>query len=181
MKFKIDNRQQMLAIAAIAVVAYFVLDKVVISPMARSWKERSAMIAQLRNSIAQGRITLDREQITRKRWNDMRKNTLPTSGSEAEQAVLKAFDKWSQDSRISVTSIKPQWKRGASDDYSLLECRVDAAGSLSTLTRFLYEVEHSPMALKVESVEMTARDNSGQQLGLGLLVSGLRLAPMEAK
>ena len=52
------------------------------------------MIAQLRSSIAQGRITLDREQITRKRWNDMRKNTLPTSGSEAEQAVLKAFDKW---------------------------------------------------------------------------------------
>ena len=89
--------------------------------------------------------------------------------------------KWSLDSRISVSSIKPQWKRGTSEDYSVLECRVDAAGSLGTLTRFLYEVENSPLALKVESVEITSRDNNGQQLALGLLVSGLRLAPMEAK
>jgi hypothetical protein len=181
MKFKIDNRQQMLAIGAIAVVGIFVLDKVVISPLTKSWNARSAAIAQLRKSIDAGRTTLEREQITRKRWGDMRKNTLPSSGSEAEQKVLTEFDKWSRDSRISVTSIKPQWKRGATDDYSVLECRVDAAGSLATLTRFLYEVEHSSLALKVESVELTARDNNGQQLGLGLLVSGLRLAPMEGK
>jgi hypothetical protein len=138
-------------------------------------------IAELRKSIIQGRASLEREQITRRRWNEMRKNTLPFGASPAEQEMLKAFDKWSQESGISVSSIKPQWKRGTSDDYSVLECRVDAAGSLATLTRFLYEVEHSPMALKIESMELAARDNNGQQLALGLLVSGLRLTPMEAK
>ncbi len=177
----INRRQQLLAVAAIGVVGFFALDKLVISPLTKSWKERSTAIAQLRKSISQGQSTLAREQITQRRWNDMRKNMLSVNGSEAEQVVLKEFDKWSQDSRISVSSIKPQWKRGTSDDFSVLECRVDAAGSLATLTRFLYEVEHSPMALKVESVEITSRDNNGQQLALGLLVSGLRLAPMEAK
>jgi len=178
---KINNRQQLLAIAAIGVVIVFAFDKLVLTPLTASWKERSAAIRQLRKSINQGRMSLDREQVTRNRWNEMRKNTLPLNGSQAEQEVLKAFDKWSEESRISVTSIKPQWKRGATDDYSLLECRVDAAGSLPTLTRFLYEVEHSPMALKIESVEITTRDNNGQQIALGLLVSGLRLAPMEGK
>jgi hypothetical protein len=80
-----------------------------------------------------------------------------------------------------VNSIKPQWKRGSSDDYSTLECRVDAAGTLQTLTRFLYEIEKSPLALKVESVEVTTRDNNGEQIALGILVSGLRLAPVEGK
>jgi len=177
----INKRQQVLAIAAAAIVGFFVLDKLVITPLTRSWKERSITIADLRKSIVQGHATLDREQITRRRWNEMRKNTLPFGASVAEQEMLGAFDRWSRDSGISVSSIKPQWKRGTTDDYSVLECRVDAAGNLSTLTRFLYDVEHSPLALKIESVELAARDNNGQQLALGLLVSGLRLAPLEGK
>lgn len=183
----INKRQQLLAISAVALVAFFVLDKLVISPMTASWKERSATIARLRESIRQGHSTLDREQTTRNLWNVMRRSSLPVNASDAESAVLQKFYDWARDSRISVSSIKPQWKRGATDDYSLFECRVDAAGSLSTITRFLYEVEHSPlstnspMAFKLESVEISARDNDGQQLSLGLLVTGLRLAPLEAK
>jgi hypothetical protein len=177
----INKRQQILAIAAAAIVGAFVLDKLVITPLTKGWKERTATIADLRKSIAQGTAALDREQITRRRWNEMRKNTLPFAASVAEQEMLGAFDKWSRESGISVSSIKPQWKRGSTDDYSVLECRVDAAGNLATVTRFLYDVEHSPMALKIESVELAARDNNGQQLALGLLVSGLRLAPLEGK
>lgn len=177
----LGNRQQLLALAAIGAVAIFAIDKLVVGPLTASWKDRSAAIEQLRKSITQGQMLIGREQATRKHWNEMRKNTIPLNASQAEQQVLRAFDKWSLESRISVSSIKPQWKRGTSDDYSVLECRVDAAGSLSALTRFLYQVEQSPMALKVESVEIASRDNNGQQLALGLLVSGLRLAPLEGK
>ena len=58
---------------------------------------------------------------------------------------------------------------------------MDAAGSASSLTRFMYAVERSPLALKVESVEVSARDNNGSQLALALVVTGLRLTPLEAK
>jgi hypothetical protein len=60
-----------------------------------------------------------------------------------------------------------------------LECRVDGFGNLSALTRFLYDVEKDPMALKVEAVEIAARDNDGQQLSLALQVSGLLLNPQQ--
>ena len=118
----------------------------------------------------------ERERVIRARWSAMRTNTLPNNVSAAESAVLKAFDRWEQDSRISVTSKKPQWKRSG-DDYMTFECRVDASGTLPALTRFLYEVEQDPLALKVESVEITSRDNNGQQLSLALQVSGLMLEP----
>ena len=55
------------------------------------------------------------------------------------------------------------------------ECRVDAAGSLSSLSRFIYNIERDPLAVKVDTVELTARDNNGSQIGLGLLVSALVL------
>jgi hypothetical protein len=47
------------------------------------------------------------------------------------------------------------------------------------MSRFLYDVEQGPLALKVESVELSGRDNDGQQLVLGLQISGLLLNPQE--
>src|SRR5205814_3434262 len=119
-------------------------------------------------------LLLERERSIRSRWENMRTNTLPGDTSAAESLVLKAFDHWSQESRISITSIKPQWKHNA-DEYMTLECRVDAFGNLPTLTRFLYDVEKDPLALRVDAVEITTRDNDGQQLSLALQVSGLLL------
>ena len=108
----------------------------------------------------------------------MRTNTLSSNVSVAENEVLRAFERWSQESRISITSIKPQPRRDA-DDYMTLEFRADAFGSLEALTRFLYDVEKDPLALKIEAVEISTRDNEGQQLSLALQVSGLILGPNE--
>ncbi len=78
-------------------------------------------------------------------------------------------------------SIKPLWKHGATDAYSLLECRLDATGTLPALSRFLYELEKSPLAMHAESVELVSRDDTGQRLTLSLTITGLRLAPLEGK
>jgi Tfp pilus assembly protein PilO len=172
----INKRQQLLGVIAIAVVAIWAGDKLVLTPLTKSWKQRVTQIADLRKSVNQGTSLLERRTAIRSRWQMMRTNTLPAESSVAENQVLRAFDRWSQDSRISITSIKPQWKHNA-DDYVTLECRVDAYGSLATLTRFLYDVEKDPLALRVEAVEITSRDNDGQQLSLALQVSGLSLTP----
>ena len=169
-----NQRQKWLIILAVGAISILILDRAILSPLMRSWKERGEMIVQLRKAVAQGTSTIERDQTTRSRWEEMRTNTLPTSVSVAESVVLKAFDRWAQDSRVSVSSIKPQWKRGG-DDYVTLECRADATGSMAAISRFLFELEKDPLAIKVESVEITARDNSGEQLSLGLQVSGLQL------
>ena len=70
----------------------------------------------------------------------------------------------------------PQWKND-STNYMTLNCRVEAAGDLGTLSQFLYDIEKGPMALKLESVDLSARDDTGQQLTLGLQISGLALRP----
>lgn len=173
-----QNRQKLLIILAVGIAALWIGDRLVITPLLQSYKERTARISDLGKTVANGAQLMGRESIIRDRWEGMRTNTLPSEVSIAESKVLKAFDKWSRDSSLSITSVKPQWKHNA-DDYMTLECRVDASGSLSTITRFLYEVEKDPLALKVDAVELSARDNNGQQLTLGLLVSGLLITPVE--
>ena len=176
----LKSRQQLLTISAIAVVALFAADKLLLGPLTASWKHRSARLTELRSQVAAGSSMVKRELALRATWERMRTNTLPNNPSLAEQQVLKAFDRWSQESRISVTSISPQWKH-ESDDFITLQCRVEASGNLQTISRFLYDLERDPMALRLESVEISARDNDGQQLALGLQVSGLVLTPPQQR
>ena len=170
----IKNRQQLLVILAATGAALLIGDKLVLTPLTAGWQARSKQIAELTKQVKQGSLLVSRDSIIRDRWDQMRNSTLPEDVSAAENEVLRAFERWSQESRISISSIKPQWKR-AGDDYMTLECRADAFGTIEALTRFLYEVEKDPLALRVEAVEIAARDNDGQQLSVGLQVSGLQL------
>lgn len=51
-----------------------------------------------------GDTLVARNAIIRGRWESMSTNTLPGAASTAESRVLKAFDQWAQQSRISLTS-----------------------------------------------------------------------------
>lgn len=177
---KIEDRQRFLVVLTIAVIAVFAADRVVFGPLTKLWRARSARIADLRKEVADGSLLLQRERGLRARWETMRKNALPNNPSLAEQQLLKAFDSWSQESRVSITGLTPQWKHDA-DEYMTLECRVDASGDLATLCRFLYDIERDPMALKFESIELSSRDNAGRELAMGLRVSGLVLTPGEQR
>jgi hypothetical protein len=170
----IKNRQQLLVILAAAGAVLLIGDRLALTPLAASWHARSRQIAELTKQVKQGSLLVSRDSVIRDRWDQMRNGTLPEDVSAAENEVLRAFERWSQESRISISSIKPQWKR-AGDDYMTLECRADAFGSIEAVTRFLFEVEKDPLALRVESVEIAARDNDGRQLSVGLQVSGLQL------
>jgi hypothetical protein len=174
------NRQQLLGLLAIAAVGLLAGDRLVFSPLVRSWKERSRRITELQRAVTQGTQLLERESAIRTRWEQMRTNALSGEVSVAQSQVLQAFDRWSRDSGVSIGSIRPQWK-GNADEALTLECRADASGNLSALTRFLYELENDPLAVKVDSVEITAQDSNGQQLTMAVQVSGLLLPAPETR
>ncbi len=171
---KIENRQQFLVALTVAAVVLLAGDKLVLTPLTNLWKDRAREITRLRTEVAEGSALLKREQAIRDHWTEMQTNSLPNNPSLAQEQVLKAFVNWSQESGVSINAITPQW-RNDSDEYKTLVCHVDASGTMWMLSRFLYDVELGPMALKVESVDLSSHDNNGQQMTLGLQVSGLVL------
>ncbi len=170
----IKSRQQLLGIIAIAAVGLLVGDRLVFTPLLRAWKARAEQIAKLKEDVANGQALLQREGAIRARWDQMRTNALSGEPSVAENRVFKALERWAQDSRITINSVKPQWKRPA-DDFMTLECSVEATGNLGALTRFLYNVEKDPLAIRITAVQITARDDNGEQLTLALQLSALLL------
>jgi hypothetical protein len=94
--------------------------------------------------------------------------------SLAEDQVLKSVGRWARDSRLSVTSLKPRWLRDE-DDFRKLEFRAAAEGNMESIARFVYELERDPLPLKIEDIEIAARDERGDRLSLGVRFSGLVL------
>lgn len=173
---EIKNRQQFLIVLTIAAAALFVGVNFIYTPLSGWWSTRAAEIKDLRGRVHDGNMLIHRELSVRNHWADMQTNALPANLSLAEQQLLRSFDGWARDSGAEITGIMPQWKNDATN-YMTLDCRVEATGDLGMLSRFLYSIENSPTALRVDSVELGAHDNAGQQLTLALEIDGLALTP----
>ena len=171
---QIKNRQQFLLVLTIAALGLFVAVNFIFAPLQDWWSARATHLRQLRTQVADGNNLLKRETGIRSHWADMQANALPANTSAAEQQVLSAFTSWSRASGAEITGIMPQWKND-STNYSTLDCRVEAAGDLGALSQFLYQVEKGPTALKIDSVELSGHDATGQQLTLALQINGLAL------
>ncbi len=162
-------------VVAGAALALMVGDNFIIEPLRAGWRERADEIKKLQEDVKKGADLLKQKQRLEDRWQNMQTNTLPNDVSQAQNELLKALARWEQDSRLKIDRIAPQWKPG--DDFTTLECRVDASGSMDAAVRFLYDVEKGPPGMKVDVVEISSRDNNGQQLTLGLQLTGLILSP----
>ncbi len=172
------SREQLLGILAVTAVLLMVGDKFVLQPLTDSWKARTKRIAELEKQVDEGAKKLERERAVRDKWAAMKANTLTNDVSAAEGQALRAFERWGRDANLTVSGLKPAWKRAASgEEHQTLECRADATGSLSSLARFLYQVERDPLAMKVDVVDLTTRDTEGRNLTLSLQLSGLVLTP----
>ena len=177
---KIKNRQQFLVVLTIAAFALLVGVNFILTPLGCWWSARQTQIKELRVKVDEGKHLLVREAGIRSRWAEMRTNALPANTSLAEQKLLTAVDGWSRSSGAEVTSLMPQWKKD-STNYLTLTCRVETSGDLGALSKFLYNLERGPLALRLDSLELTARDKEGQQMTLSTEINGLALVTQERK
>ncbi len=171
---KVQNRQQVLVVVTLVVLGLYLGNWIVYEPMIKWWQTRQAKVADLSKQVHQGKLLIRRESYIRSQWEHIRSSSLANDSSQAEQQVLKAVDNWAGDSGVNVDSITPQWQNDQ-DDYSTLDCRVEAKGDIGSISRFLYEIEDGPMDIQLETIALTATDDKGQSLSLGLDLSGLAL------
>jgi Tfp pilus assembly protein PilO len=170
----INRRLTWLEVATAVTVGLLVLDQVVIGPVVARWQEQSARLVVLRKEVQEGRALLAREANIRERWAEMQLRDLPGDGAEAENEVFKAVARWGRAGRITFTGLNPQW-RTYDDGYATLECRASATGDQAGIARFLEELETDPLAVRLESFELSAIDDQGRRLNLAARFTALRI------
>jgi Tfp pilus assembly protein PilO len=173
-----NPRERMLVILVVVCVVLLGGDRLAVAPLVRVWKARTLRIAELETSLEKGKMLTGREKDLEKRWQGMRDRGLPATPQEAEPLVFKSVDTWSQESGLSVTSLKPRWTQDEKNSRKV-EFRLSATGSLRSAARFVYELEGASLPLKVESVEIASRDDQGRVLTLEMVFTGLVLGKAE--
>jgi hypothetical protein len=179
-KIDLKNRQKVLTIAAALVVGLLIGDSLVVSPLLSSWKDRQERIKTLEQSVSRGDTLLKQEQNLRTRWTNYKNGALPANMPEAEQEIYNAVDRWATLSRASVSDYSTLWrasndKSSTDQDYMTLECKANAAGSMEAITRFLYQLEKDPLAIRIEELDLVPKDATGRQLTLAIRFTGLLL------
>jgi len=171
MEFK--DRERILLYLVIAVVGLFLADRLVSTPLIHLWKERSAHIEKLREDLRNGHMLISRADAIETRWEEMKRRGLPRERPAAEEEVLANLNRWTQDSHVAVKSLKLPWRQSDSGTPRL-EVSASAEGDMRSIARFLYDLEMNPLATRLLSLELSARDNRGRGLTMEARWSSLR-------
>jgi hypothetical protein len=174
-----NRRERMMVIVAAACVGLLMADWIVIEPLIAMWKDHAQEIVTLQNKIDRAGRLIRNEQGIRADWSDMRQRSLPDDQTKAGSEVVDALGDWAIVSRLSVSSVRSRWVQ-ANDD-NRLDVRVTAGGDITAITRFLYEVERSRLAINLEDVEIRSRNDDGSQLELDARFTGLVLPQAQAQ
>lgn len=177
---RIENRESVLKIGVGVVVGLLLLDKMILTPAGKSWTAQGERITALEEKVTKGRRLLQNEKALRAKWDDMQHSDLDPEISAAEDQAYSGISKWATASRISTTSLSPQW-RTQEDDFDLFEFRASATGTQSSLGQFIYALETDPLPVKLEECDFTARDAKGQQLTGAMRFSFIRLKVSNAR
>ena len=168
------KQNPLLLIAAVAMVSVFVGDRLILGPLMGLWKVQAETIEKLRKDISEGEGLIANEDRYRQRIQDIVDASLPMDYSAAGEMAFRAFEEWRRASRLTITDYRPR-QVGRGNETLRLEVEVIGFGEKEAVWRFLYELEASPLALAVESIDILSPNEQGDRLNLTVRYSGLLL------
>lgn len=168
----LSKRERTILITTLSVVGLLLADRVVISPVLAY---RAALVTEvdtLNDDLAQDTRLIRNGKRMQKRWKEMMEIGLPQSASEAESRTLEAINKWAGQAKLSLVSVKPEYRR-SEETLVPVVFRVSANGSMNAISRFVYEVETANIPVCVDNLQISGNDKKKDELSLQMGVSAL--------
>ena len=166
------QRTVLLGIAAGICLFGLVADRLVLTPLARGWRERARRIRELELIVRKGQALLAKEALWEQRLSELEAQELPEDGSAAESLLLSALDDWARESGFHLTSLRPRWTEERGQGRRL-ELRASGTGRMTAIVDFFFELESSRLALLVEDLELSPRKGTDGMLLVSFRVTGL--------
>jgi len=169
----LSKRERIMAIMAVAVVGFLVLNKFLIGPVTGKLQKIETQKSQLLIELDEAQNLFRKRRVLEKQWKNVLSDGLRNE-VEAESKVGRALDEWSKESRLMLSSVKPD--RVASDKgLQEMTFVVVGTGSLEAVARFLWHIETAPLPIKVKDMQLGSSNESGQSMSVQLRLSALCL------
>ncbi len=170
----LSKRERLIVLVTLLAVGALVADRFVRAPIANGLRE---LRVERQKSLAQ--VTKAKNLLQQKQQLEQKKAALfgsLRSDTEAESRVAKALDKWAEDARLTLTSVKPDRMTGGDKGLKEILFVIAGKGSLDAVSWFLYQVETSDLPIKVKHMQVGSTSEAGDTMSLELRLSTLYLA-----
>ena len=168
----LSRRERYIAIGTIIVVAALVLDRYALTPALESWRKLDDEKQARLSEVEHGKLVVKQKPAAEATWKKRVNQGLKQSAAETEDALLHAVQDWSQDSRLSLTSVGAE-RAVAQGRTPEVIIQVVAVGPMSAVARFLWDVQSSPLPVRIVSTELYSRREGADDLSLTVHLSGL--------
>ena len=169
----LTKRERIIAILAVAAVGFLVANKFLVGPVTGKLQELETQKSQLRIELDEAQNLFRKRRVLEKRWKTALSEGLQNE-VEAEIKVGRAINEWSNEARLTLSSVKPE--RVASDKgLKEMTFVVVGTGSLDAVTQFLWKIETATLPIKVKDMQLGSSNESGQSMSVQLRLSALCL------
>ncbi len=169
----LSKRERMIVLLTLISVGALVADRLVRAPIANRLTELKDERDKAVADVEHAQLVLQQSQLVDQ--GEAKRKAGLKSDAETESEVTKAMDKWSQDARLTLSSVKPDRLAGDKGAKEIVFV-VAGKGSLDAVAWFLYQVETSDLPIKVKYMQLGSAGESGDSMSLELRVSALYLA-----
>ena len=167
-------------IATLTTAGLLALDKVVYTPLMTRWTEiESKTTDSSKELIAANKLIKESRQKNRD-WAAMIGNRLPRDASTAESQILSSVRDWASESRLGLSSVKPERTEKEKDFYKIT-FRATANGNMSQVSRFLYHVQTSTVPARITDMTVTTRKEGTDELTLNVGIATIYPVPDSEK
>ncbi|MGE4286145.1 MAG: hypothetical protein AB7F23_05990 [Phycisphaerae bacterium] len=171
-----SGKEKKLLIIALAAIALLIADRYIFSPAFAKRGEIKVQKEQARMQLEKAQNLLHSSKSVSERWQAYLDAGLAPEPQKLESTLLRFVDESSRSCDLMLSFVQP----GDSDieqGFGTLEYTISGAGSMRSVTRFIYEIETAELPVKVDSFQIGASDESGSNITVQINISALFLAP----
>ena len=171
-----NSREKVIAIVAGVAIGAYALDGVLISPLFARLSDAETRAELARAEIERGQGVLKNRLRAARVWKDLTADTLKDNASAAEGQLLNAVSVWAQRAGVNVVSNKPE-RSDSEQGFGRLTVRVQASGTMDSLSQFLYLIEQSQIPVRLEDMTLNSRKDGQDDLALQVGLSTIYELP----
>ncbi len=175
---RFSKRERSLTIATITIVATVVSYGFVVEPLISSWSRLNRRIGSMSLKLERNYKLLGRGEIIEERYKRYSRYVKPLSSEEEEVAsMLKEIEAMARADSVHINNIRPHpaRDRGFYEDF-IFEVIADA--DISSLVKFIYDLQNSGNLLRVKKFTLSAVSKQKDQLKIIMLINKPAVKPL---
>ena len=175
----LSKRERLIGILTVVILAALVGDRFILTPATRSLGRLEDNKQQLLAELNEAQNLFQRRRLMERKWQKSLGEGLK-SESEAESHILHALDGWARQSRLTLTSVKPERMSEIKNGLQEMTFTIAGTGSLQATAQFLYQVETGALPIKIKDMQLGSANEMGNDMSIQLGLSALYVNGQDA-